>query len=91
MLSIGGSIGAGLFVGSGHAIAEAGPAAILAYVFASILVALVMRMLGEMACAMPDSGFFDVCLESHRTLGELHDRMDVLVVLGSYRGRQHSE
>ncbi|NTY37109.1 amino acid permease [Burkholderia diffusa] len=58
MLSIGGSIGAGLFVGSGHAISEAGPAAILAYVFASILVVLVMRMLGEMACAMPDSGSF---------------------------------
>jgi AAT family amino acid transporter/GABA permease len=58
MLSIGGSIGAGLFVGSGHAIAEAGPAAILAYIFASILVVLVMRMLGEMACAMPDSGSF---------------------------------
>ncbi|SKC87846.1 Amino acid permease [Burkholderia sp. CF099] len=56
MLSIGGSIGAGLFVGSGHAIAEAGPAAIFAYVLASLLVVLVMRMLGEMACAMPDSG-----------------------------------
>lgn len=58
MLSIGGSIGAGLFVGSGHAIAEAGPAAIVAYVLASLLVVLVMRMLGEMACAMPDSGSF---------------------------------
>ncbi|MCB4350265.1 amino acid permease (plasmid) [Burkholderia vietnamiensis] len=58
MLSIGGSIGAGLFVGSGHAIAEAGPAAIVAYIFASLLVVLVMRMLGEMACAMPDSGSF---------------------------------
>jgi AAT family amino acid transporter/GABA permease len=58
MLSIGGSIGAGLFVGSGRAIAEAGPAAIVAYVLASLLVVLVMRMLGEMACAMPDSGSF---------------------------------
>lgn len=58
MLSIGGSIGAGLFVGSGHAIAEAGPAAIVAYVLGSLLVVLVMRMLGEMACAMPDSGSF---------------------------------
>ncbi|WP_062611019.1 amino acid permease [Caballeronia calidae] len=58
MLSIGGSIGAGLFVGSGHAISEAGPAAIFAYLFASVLVVLVMRMLGEMACAMPDSGSF---------------------------------
>jgi GABA permease len=58
MLSIGGSIGAGLFVGSGHAIAQAGAAAILAYVFASLLVVTVMRMLGEMACAIPDSGSF---------------------------------
>jgi GABA permease len=58
MLSIGGSIGAGLFVGSGHAIAEAGPGAIIAYLLASLLVVLVMRMLGEMACAMPDSGSF---------------------------------
>ncbi|SAL83141.1 amino acid permease-associated region [Caballeronia arvi] len=58
MLSIGGSIGAGLFVGSGQAISEAGPAAVIAYVLASLLVVLVMRMLGEMACAMPDSGTF---------------------------------
>ena len=47
-------IGAGLFVGSGHAIAEAGPAALIAYVFTGMLVVLVMRMLGEMATAQPD-------------------------------------
>ncbi|MCW2268063.1 GABA permease [compost metagenome] len=58
MLSIAGIIGAGLFVGSGHAIAAAGPAAILAYVFSGILVILVMRMLGEMAVAKPDTGSF---------------------------------
>ncbi|MDN7142119.1 GABA permease [Pseudomonas sp. JQ170] len=58
MLSIAGIIGAGLFVGSGHAIAAAGPAAILAYVFSGILVILVMRMLGEMAVARPDTGSF---------------------------------
>ena len=46
MLSIAGVIGAGLFVGSGHAIAAAGPAAIVAYVLAGTLVVLVMRMLG---------------------------------------------
>ena len=46
MLSIAGVIGAGLFVGSGHAIAAAGPAVLLAYAMAGTLVVLVMRMLG---------------------------------------------
>ena len=58
MLSIAGVIGAGLFVGSGHAIAMAGPAAIVAYALAGTLVVLVMRMLGEMAVASPDTGSF---------------------------------
>ncbi|WP_324657642.1 GABA permease [Burkholderia thailandensis] len=58
MLSIAGVIGAGVFVGSGHAIAEAGPAALIAYAIAGLLVVLVMRMLGEMAVAQPDSGSF---------------------------------
>ncbi|WP_431225400.1 GABA permease [Serratia sp. L9] len=58
MLSIAGIIGAGLFIGSGHAIATAGPAAILAYLMAGALVILVMRMLGEMAVASPDTGSF---------------------------------
>jgi len=42
MLSIAGVIGAGLFVGSGHAIAEAGPAVLLAYAAAGTLVILVI-------------------------------------------------
>ncbi|MGH8379882.1 GABA permease [Pseudomonas sp.] len=58
MLSIAGVIGAGLFVGSGHAIAAAGPAVLLAYAAAGTLVVLVMRMLGEMAVASPDTGSF---------------------------------
>ncbi|MDI9776751.1 GABA permease [Pseudomonas putida] len=58
MLSIAGVIGAGLFVGSGHAIAAAGPSAIVAYALAGALVVLVMRMLGEMAVASPDTGSF---------------------------------
>ena len=58
MLSIAGVIGAGLFVGSGHAIAEAGPAVLLAYGAAGTLVVLVMRMLAEMAIASPDTGSF---------------------------------
>lgn len=58
MLSIAGVIGAGLFVGSGHAIAEAGPAVIIAYIVAGALVVLIMRMLAEMAVNSPDSGSF---------------------------------
>lgn len=58
MMSIAGVIGAALFVGSGKTIAMAGPAAILAYLGGGILVVLVMRMLGEMAVAQPDTGSF---------------------------------
>lgn len=58
MISVAGVIGAGLFVASGRAIAAAGPAAIIAYILAGLLVVLVMRMLGEMAVASPDTGSF---------------------------------
>lgn len=53
MIAIGGIIGAGLFVGSSSAIATAGPAAIVSYGLAGLIVLLVMRMLSEMAIAIP--------------------------------------
>jgi GABA permease len=53
MISIGGIIGAGLFVGSSAAIAAAGPVIILSYLLTGALILLVMRMLGEMAVAHP--------------------------------------
>src|SRR5579862_7744586 len=53
MISIGGIIGAGLFVGSSAAIAAAGPAIVLSYLITGTLVLLVMRMLAEMAVALP--------------------------------------
>src|SRR5215472_10151883 len=53
MITIGGIIGAGLFVGSSVAIAAAGPAVIVSYILTGFLVLLVMRMLGEMAVEMP--------------------------------------
>src|SRR6201993_571704 len=53
MISIGGIIGAGLFVGSSAAIAATGPAIVLSYLITGGLVLLVMRMLGEMAVALP--------------------------------------
>jgi GABA permease len=58
MIAIAGVIGAGLFVGSGAAIQQAGPGILLAYAAAGIVVILVMRMLGEMAAANPETGSF---------------------------------
>jgi L-asparagine transporter-like permease len=58
MIAIGGVIGAGLFVGSGAGIHGTGPAILLSYALAGLLVILVMRMLGEMSAASPDTGSF---------------------------------
>jgi len=53
MITIGGIIGAGLFVGSSAAINAAGPAVIISYMLTGLLILLIMRMLGEMAVGMP--------------------------------------
>ena len=53
MISIGGIIGAGLFVGSSAGIHGAGPGIVVSYLLTGILMLLVMRMLGEMATALP--------------------------------------
>src|SRR5258708_27806199 len=53
MIAIGGITGGGLFVGSSAAIAATGPAIVLSYLITGTLVLLVMRMLGEMAVALP--------------------------------------
>src|SRR3712207_4485328 len=58
MISLGGVIGAGLFVGSGTVIGAVGPAAFLSYLMAGIILLFVMRMLGEMAVARPVVGSF---------------------------------
>ena len=58
MIAIGGVIGAGLFVGSGAVMKDAGPAAFLSYAITGLLIILVMRMLGEMATANPSTGSF---------------------------------
>lgn len=58
MLALGGVIGAGLFVGSSAVIASTGPGAFITYAITGLIVALVMRMLGEMAAAHPSKGSF---------------------------------
>jgi GABA permease len=58
MISLGGIIGAGLFVGTGPILNQAGPATVLTYLLTGILLILIMRMLGEMAVAQPSVGSF---------------------------------
>ncbi len=59
MLSLGGVIGTGLFMGSGVTINQGGPAgAVLAYLVAGVLMYLVMVCLGELSVQMPVSGSF---------------------------------
>ncbi len=59
MIAIGGTIGTGLFIGSGGALASSGPAgALIAYAFVGTLVYSVMVALGEMATFIPVSGAF---------------------------------
>ena len=54
MISLGGVIGAGLFVGSSVAIAATGPMVIVSYALTGLMVLIVMRCLGEMAVSRPD-------------------------------------
>src|SRR5580704_407234 len=54
MISIGGIIGAGLFVSSSTSIIAGGPASFISYAICGFLILLVMRMLGEMATALPN-------------------------------------
>jgi AAT family amino acid transporter/GABA permease len=54
MISIGGVVGAGLFVGSSTSILNAGPATFLSFLVAGLLILIVMRMLAEMAGALPE-------------------------------------
>ncbi|NYE94711.1 AAT family amino acid transporter [Psychromicrobium silvestre] len=63
MMALGSSIGTGLFIGSGKAIGVAGPAVLISFLIAGAILILVMRMLGEMAAAHPNSGAFSYYAE----------------------------
>ncbi|RHW32753.1 amino acid permease [Lysinibacillus yapensis] len=59
MISLGGTIGTGLFLASGASIAQAGPGgALVAYAVIGVMVYFLMTSLGEMAAYMPTSGSF---------------------------------
>jgi GABA permease len=58
MIAFGGTIGAGIFVGTGDSIASTGPAIVLSYLVVGILAAIVMRVLSIQTARNPDSGSF---------------------------------
>lgn len=63
MITLGGMLGAGLFVGSGAAINLVGPGILICYLLSGLLLILVMRMLAELAADNPNSGSFSTYAE----------------------------
>ena len=58
MISLGGAIGVGLFMGSTSTIKLTGPSVLLAYMFVGLILYIVMRALGEMLYVSPGTGSF---------------------------------
>ncbi|KAB8226390.1 amino acid permease/ SLC12A domain-containing protein [Aspergillus novoparasiticus] len=59
MIAMGGAIGAGLFVGSGEALANGGPASVLiGYLIVGVLLLCTIMSLGELAIMYPINGAF---------------------------------
>ncbi len=58
MISLGGAIGVGLFMGSTSTIKWTGPSVILAYALVGVLLYIIMRALGEMLYVNPGTGSF---------------------------------
>ena len=58
MIAIGGSIGTGLFLGTGGRLAQGGPGLAISYAVCGIFAFLMVRALGEMAIRRPSSGAF---------------------------------
>jgi L-asparagine transporter-like permease len=63
MIAMGGAIGTGLFLGSGMAVGQAGPAVIVSYVLGVGLCLIMMYALAEMAVVHPTAGSFGVYAE----------------------------
>lgn len=60
LISIGGVIGSGYFLGTGYVIEQAGPAAVVSYLLGGLIVLCVMLCLAELAVEQPLSGSFVV-------------------------------
>lgn len=58
MMAIGGTIGTGLFLGSGSTIAQTGPSILFIYIFLGIIFYFMMRAIGEMLYSDPSRHTF---------------------------------
>ena len=58
MIAFGGIIGAGIFVGSGQIVAQAGPGVVISYLIAGLLAIAVMRMLSALSMNEPTTAAF---------------------------------
>lgn len=64
MMALGLAIGAGFFLGTGSAIAQAGPAVLVSYAVAAVIVVSVMLALAELASSLPTTGSFSAYAEA---------------------------
>ena len=58
LISLGGVIGSGYFLGTGYILEQAGPASVLSYLLGGAIVLCVMLCLAELAVAEPIAGSF---------------------------------
>lgn len=65
LISLGGIIGSGYFLGTGYVLEQAGPASILAYLLGGVIVLCVMLCLAELAVAQPVSSSFVTYANDH--------------------------
>lgn len=61
MIALGGSIGTGLFIGSGGALSSGGPGSVLiGFLLVGVMLFMVVNALGELACVFPVQGSFSI-------------------------------
>ena len=86
MISIGGAIGTGLFLGLGSRLNAAGPALLLAYVVTGAVAYLLMRAIGELVMHRPTTGSFVSWAREFFGNRLAHLTGWIMVILGSLLG-----
>ena len=71
MMTIGGAIGVGLFLGSSVTIRLAGPGVILSYLLSAVIAVIVAYSIAEMAVVHPVAGSFGVYAQTYQ-IGRAH-------------------